>query len=50
MSSPKSKETPMQQIKRLESELEDEKLRNMILNRMIDLADNQFGTSIRKKL
>jgi hypothetical protein len=50
MSSPNSKETPAQQIKRLERELEDEKLRNMILNRMIDVADSQFGTSIRKKL
>jgi transposase-like protein len=50
MSSPNSKETPAQHIKRLERELEDEKLRNMILNRMIDVADSQFGTSIRKKL
>jgi transposase-like protein len=50
MPSPNSKETPAQQIKRLERELEDEKLRNMILNRMIDVADSQFGTSIRKKL
>jgi len=38
MSSPISKETPTQQIKRLKSELEDEKLLNMILNRMIDLG------------
>jgi transposase-like protein len=50
MSSTNSKETPAQHIKRLERELEDEKLRNMILNRMIDVADSQFGTSIRKKL
>ena len=47
---PKSKETPTQKIKRLEKELEDEKLRNLLLNTMIDVSDKQFGTSIRKKL
>lgn len=46
---PKSKETPAQQIKRLERELSDEKLRNKILNTMIDISDKQYGTSIRKK-
>jgi transposase-like protein len=46
---PKSKETPAQKIKRLEKELSDEKLRNEILNKMIDLSDQQYGTSIRKK-
>tara|TARA_R110001583_G_scaffold73456_2_gene204382 strand:+ start:1640 stop:2032 length:393 start_codon:yes stop_codon:yes gene_type:complete len=46
---PKSKETPAQKIKRLEKELEDEKLRNLLLNTMIDVSDKQFGTSIRKK-
>lgn len=45
----KSKETPAQKIKRLERELEDEKLRNKVLNTMIDLSDSQYGTSIRKK-
>lgn len=49
-SMPKSKETPAQKIKRLERELEDEKLRNLLLNTMIDVSDKQFGTSIRKKL
>lgn len=44
------KETPGQKIKRLERELEDEKLRNLLLNTMIDVSDKQFGTSIRKKL
>jgi hypothetical protein len=29
--------------------LEDEKLRNLLLNTMIDVSDKQFGTSIRKK-
>lgn len=45
----KSKETPAQQIKRLERELEDERLKNMILNKMIDISDSQYGTAIRKK-
>lgn len=44
-----SEETPAQKIKRLERELEDERLKNMILNKMIDLSDQQYGTSIRKK-
>lgn len=46
---PKSKETPAQKIKRLENQLSDEKLKNEILNTMIDLSDKQYGTSIRKK-
>ena len=45
----KSKESPAQKIKRLEKELEDERLRNKILNTMIDISDQQYGTSIRKK-
>jgi len=50
MSNPDHKESPAQKIKRLEKELSDEKLKNEILNRMIDISDKQFGTSIRKKL
>ena len=46
---PKSKETPAQQIKRLERELSDERLKNEILNKMIDISDQQHGTAIRKK-
>lgn len=49
MSSPRSKETPAQKIKRLEKELADERLRNKVLNTMIDISDKQYGTSIRKK-
>ena len=45
----KFKETPAQQIKRLERELSDERLKNDILNKMIDLSDKQYGTGIRKK-
>lgn len=44
-----SKETPAQRIKRLEKELSDEKLKNKILNTMIDISDKQYGTQIRKK-
>ncbi len=43
------KETPAQKIKRLEAELSDEKLKNKVLNTMIDISDQQHGTSIRKK-
>ncbi|RED48787.1 helix-turn-helix protein [Seonamhaeicola aphaedonensis] len=46
---PKSKETPAQKIKRLECELEDERLKNLLLNTMIDVSDKHHGTSIRKK-
>lgn len=49
MKEPKSKETPAQKIKRLEKELTDERLKNEILNKMIDIADQQYGTGIRKK-
>jgi len=49
MSNPLSKETPAQKIKRLERELSDERLKNEILNKMIDISDKQHGTSIRKK-
>ena len=48
-SMPKRKETPAQKIKRLEKALEDEQLKNKILNKMIDISDKQYGTSIRKK-
>lgn len=45
----KSKETPSQRIKRLEKELADERAKNEILNTMIDISDQQYGTAIRKK-
>lgn len=47
--SPKAKETPAQKIKRLEKELSDERLKNEVLNKMIDISDQEYGTSIRKK-
>lgn len=49
MSSPKRKETPAQKVKRLEKQLSDEQLKNEILNKMIDISDQQYGTAIRKK-
>ena len=45
----KSKETPAQKIKRLEKELADERIKNKILNTMIDISDQQYGATIRKK-
>jgi len=50
MSNPKIKETPAQQIKRLERELADERLKNEILNMAIDISDKEHGTVIRKKV
>lgn len=46
---PKSKETPAQQIKRLERELQDEKIRNQVLNGMVDIMDKEYGAGLRKK-
>lgn len=45
----KTEETPAQKIKRLEKELDDERLKNEILNKMIDISDERYGTAIRKK-
>ncbi len=46
---PKSKETPAQKIKRLERELQDEKIRNQVLNGMVDIMDKEYGAGLRKK-
>ena len=43
------RETPAEKIKRLERELADEKLRNKILNGMVDIMDNEYGAGLRKK-
>ena len=45
----KPKESPAQKIKRLEKELEDEKIKNLFLNRVVDILDAEHGTSLRKK-
>lgn len=47
---PSSQETPVQKIKRLERELEDERLRNLLLNEVVDILDAEHGTGLRKKL
>lgn len=43
------KETPAERIKRLERELKSEKDKNLILTKMIDIAEQEYGASIRKK-
>lgn len=45
-----SKETPAQKIKRLEKALEDERMKTLILNEMVDVIDSEYGGNIRKKL
>lgn len=45
-----SNPTPEQRIKELERKLEDEKVRNLVLNEMIDYIDTTQGTQLRKKL
>jgi len=47
---PKAKETPAQIIKRLERELEDERVRNLLLNEVVDILDAEHGAGLRKKL
>jgi transposase-like protein len=44
-----AKETPVQKIKRLEKELEDEHLRNLLLNEAVDIIDAEYGAGLRKK-
>ncbi len=51
MKTPKSiKETPEQKIKRLEKELEDSRLHNLLLDEMITIIDKEHGAGLRKKL
>ena len=45
----KPNESPAQKIKRLEKELEDERIRNLFLNEVVDILDAEHGTSLRKK-
>ena len=47
--SPKAQEIPAQKIKRLERELEDERLRNLLLNEVVDILDAEHGAGLRKK-
>lgn len=46
---PPAPESPAQKIKRLERELEDERLRNLLLNEVVDIMDEQYGAGLRKK-
>ena len=41
------KETPAERIKRLERELKKDK--NLILTKMVDIVEQDYGVSIRKK-
>ena len=43
---PVAKETPAQKIMHLKKKLQNEKLKTMILNEMIDISDKEFGTTI----
>ena len=42
-------QTPEQRIKELEAALELEQQKTLLLNRVIDIAEKQYGMSIRKK-
>jgi hypothetical protein len=46
---PSKRKPPDQKIKRLEKELEDEKLKALIFKTMIDTSDEQYRISIQKK-
>ena len=47
---PKTKETPAQQIKRLERELEDEQIRNLLYRETVRILDEEYGTNLEKKV
>ncbi len=43
------KETPAQTIKRLERELADAKAHNLILSKVVEVFENDYGANARKK-
>lgn len=45
---PSVQETPEQKIKRLERELEDARLHNLLLDEMITILDRDHGAGLRK--
>ena len=47
--SSKEKETPQEQIRRLERELSDQRLKNEVFAEMLKIVDEEKGTSYRKK-
>lgn len=49
MSKSTKEKTPEQRIKELEAALESEKLKSKLLDTMINIAEKQYGLSIRKK-
>lgn len=49
MSKSAKEKTPEQRIKELETALEAEKLKSKLLDTMINIAEKQYGLSIRKK-
>lgn len=42
-----AKETPAQNIKRLEKELENKRLSNLLLNEVVDILDAEHGAGLR---
>ena len=46
---PQSKETPAQKIKRLEREIEDLRLKNLVKDEMMTIMDEEYGAGLRKK-
>ena len=44
-----NQETPTERIKRLERELKNEKDKNLILSKMIDIVEQDYGVPVRKK-
>ena len=44
-----TKETPSQKIKRLERELEELRLKDMVKDEMINIMDKEYGAGLRKK-
>jgi hypothetical protein len=46
---PKRTEPSESDVKKLQRELEKERLHNKLLNAMIDIAEEQLGIPIRKK-
>ena len=47
---PHQEKTPEQRIKELETALELEKQKNLLLTTVINIAEKQYGLSIKKKL
>ena len=45
----KSIATPYKKLKELEKKIKELELKNEVLNKVIDIADEQLGTNIRKK-